>query len=852
MVKQSRGKNKNACSMIKNYHTNLSISRKGLFLFFFISIFLSGCEVWNKPEQPAVGDKVLLSAGQSIGQTFVAKYEGLTGIYFHLSPQETGNGVIRLHLRSGPQEVDDLSISSNTLSIEAINAPGYYGFFVPAQNSSNQKYYYAVLEVTGSGAIQVGTAAGNTYLNGALYRSGTSENAQTTFHLSYSRRKAIMGLGQEVITWGGILIIGIFLFILPGWGLLALLWPGWGALKWPEKLGLSGGLSLALYPLLMLWTDIIGLHVGALYAWIPPLAGLGIILWKNRNILRIRSLHPANAIKLNLADITFIGIVFLIVFSRFWVIRSLDMPMWGDSYQHTMIAQLLVDHGGLFTSWQPYAEMTTLTYHFGFHSAVAVFDWITHLDIPKAVLWVGQLLNILAVIVLYPLATKVGRSRWAGVAAVLVAGLLSPMPMYYVNWGRYTQLAGQVILPGAIFLVWVTLERASQTIELPAIPGSNWAKLRRLVPFDIGGSALIWIILGGLGLTHYRILILAILFFVAFFFLQINRTSWRVLLVRIFWMGIGGGLLFLPWFIRMFAGKITLTFAAQMSTPVEALSTFAQQYNAIGDLIYYLPTALWLLLPLSIGWGLWRRERGVAMISLWWFVILLAANPQWLRLPGAGALNNFAVFIAFYIPAGVLIGYVVGQVAGIKINIRKAQKSLELVLLLFAFVLGVWGLTLRLGEFQEMQGVLVTRPDIQAAEWIREKTPTNARFLVNSFFAYGDSSIVGSDGGWWLPLIARRQTTLPPLTYSAERGPRPDYVAWVNKLTEEIQNKGITNTDVLAQLRARGVTYIYVGQRQGRVNYSGPYQLEPDQLAASPNFNLVYHQDLVWVYKIVQ
>ena len=41
---------------------------------------------------------------------------------------------------------------------------------------------------------------------------------------------------------------------------------------------------------------------------------------------------------------------------------------------------------------------------------------------PKAVLWIGQLLNILAVMVLYPMAIKVGRNRWAGVVAVLVAG----------------------------------------------------------------------------------------------------------------------------------------------------------------------------------------------------------------------------------------------------------------------------------------------------------------------------------------------------------------------------------------------------------------------------------------------
>jgi len=44
-------------------------------------------------------------------------------------------------------------------------------------------------------------------------------------------------------------------------------------------------------------------------------------------------------------------------------------------------------------------------------------------------------------------------------------------------------------------------------------------------------------------------------------------------------------------------------------------------------------------------------------------------------------------------------------------------------------------------------------------------------------FAYGDSVIVGSDGGWWLPLLARRQTTLPPINYGSEQGVRADYLS---------------------------------------------------------------------------
>jgi len=45
---------------------------------------------------------------------------------------------------------------------------------------------------------------------------------------------------------------------------------------------------------------------------------------------------------------------------------------------------------------------------------------------------------------------------------------------------------------------------------------------------------------------------------------------------------------------------------------------------------------------------------------------------------------------------------------------------------------------------------------------------------------------------------------------------------------------------------------VYIGQRQGRVNYGGPYVLDPQQLLADPNFRLAYHQDRVWIFQIQQ
>ncbi|MBI1800141.1 MAG: hypothetical protein HYR71_00735, partial [Chloroflexi bacterium] len=599
--------------------------------------------------------------------------------------------------------------------------------------------------------------------------------------------------------------------------------------------GLAIGLSLALYPVLLLVSDWVGLHLGPLYAWLVLLPSLGVLGWRyltrrpvaHRERWRWRDRLTDESLW---ADLAYVAVCTLVVFGRLFVVRSVDVPMWGDAYHHTMIAQLIADHSGLFNSWQPYAELETLTYHFGFHADVAVFHWLSGADLPMATLWTGQLINALAVIALYPLAVKVSGSRWAGAAAVFVAGLLSPMPMYYANWGRYTQLAGQAILPAAVWLSWVAFDATA-------------LKPRRLI--------LCWLAVGGLALTHQRVLIFLLAFVTAYLISEANdKAHWVRKALNVVIVGSGSALLFLPWFVHIFAGRILVYVGRQVTTAADATPAFTQQYNAIGDLVAYLPAGVWLLLPVATGWGLWRKRREVAVIALWWFVVLLSANPQWLRLPGEGAISNFAVFIAAYIPAGVLVGGALGWVATAWAHERRGLYFASL--LVIVVVAGIWADAQRLGDVNPSQFALVTKPDLQAAQWIRAQTPQNARFLVNSFFAYGDTLVVGSDGGWWLPLLARRQTTLPPITYGIEQGPRADYIEWVNALPRAIQAKGITHPDVLAMLRQRGVTHVYIGQLQGRVNYGGPVVLQPEQLLGSPNFKAIYHQDRVWVFEIVR
>jgi hypothetical protein len=47
------------------------------------------------------------------------------------------------------------------------------------------------------------------------------------------------------------------------------------------------------------------------------------------------------------------------------------------------------------------------------------------------------------------------------------------------------------------------------------------------------------------------------------------------------------------------------------------------------------------------------------------------------------------------------------------------------------------------------------------------------------------------------------------------------------------------------------VTHIYIGQKHGRVNYSGSV-IEPLELLKDERFTPIYHEDRVWVFEVVR
>lgn len=624
----------------------------------------------------------------------------------------------------------------------------------------------------------------------------------------------------------GIIFVAALLFLLPGLTLLLWLLPELDE-DWFGSLSLSAGLSLATFPLLLLWARTIrAIRLGPLGLW--TILGICVLLiaWHLRH--RPDALQALRRIPRGFSLLLLLlagGVISL----RMWTVRGLTIPLWGDSYQHTMIVQLIVDNGGLFDSWLPYAPLKTFTYHYGFHTTVAFFHWLTRVDMPRAVLVAGQLLNALAAFTLYPLAVRLTENRWVGLMAVLTAALLSPMPGFYVNWGRYTQLAGQAILPVALWFTW----------EMVSHPHLSWQRL---------GLALIAV--AGLALTHYRVILFYVAILAGWWLVYCvisreRRPNWWPSLGRLVLMGLLALLVISPWVVNLASSRL-----AQQQTRI-ALQGYKQdfvrnEYNRFYDVRNFIPTPMLAAIGVGFLFGLIRRRTLAFFIGLWVISLFLLANPYLLRLPGTGTVNNFAVLISLYMPGAIMVGY--GAVSVAQFGWRYWREAP------WAFGLLVVGASLWAARIHarmvDPAFMLVTPADERAMAWIKTNTQSDARFLINGFFAYGGSAVAGADAGWWIPLLTGRENTIPPLIFSSETPFTPDYPQQVHNLMAHLENSDLSTAEGLALLVQDRITHIYIGQGEGRVGNPGEALLSAQTLLAAPYYEPIYHEDQVWIFEV--
>ncbi|MHB1295278.1 MAG: hypothetical protein ACYC4R_09830 [Anaerolineae bacterium] len=800
---------------------------RSLLLIALFGLALAGCAPFVSQDQPGIekGQRITLAPGGTAGQALTTQHAGLNGLEVYIEAGEGIQGALRLSLHAASDR--DVELAAATWSVPAEGYAGYARFaFAPLQDS-HRADYFAALTWEGNGNLTLGAAGIDAYMDGTAYADDEPLAKQLAFRTLFDVQSLLIGaMGSTLGQWGLVLGAGLLLFVLPGLALLRLLWPRDLPLGALEALGMALGLGIVVYPILVVWTGAVGLHLGRWNAWLPVLASAAVLIWRDGRRLpawrpRVGAWWRSDACAPNVAFWVVAALVFA---TRFASISSLDVPMWGDSVHHTLITRLLVDHGGLFDSWEPYSALQSFTYHLGFHTNAAAFQWLTGVDSAQAVLLTGQLFNVMAVVALYPLTMRLGGNRWAGVCAMLVGGLLAQMPMFYVNWGRYTQLAGQVTLPALVCLLWAAFRSP---------------RLYR------GLTLLVCLAFGGLALIHYRVAAFGIIVFGVLVAIRLFsgglKSAWRLFAPMV----LGSIVLALPWYLRVASGSLYGILGNQLSPALETGMRLPVAMS-LGNLADFLPPLLWLLAAPAAAYGLWRRERGVALLGLWWFGVALAAYPQWLSLPGQGALTDFAVYIAAYLPVGVLLGLAAGWLAG-----RWATGWRCVLALLLVGVLGLWGARQRLGDFSVRDNSMVTRADLRAAAWIRENTPEKAFFLVNETFAYEGTMVVGTDAGWWLPYLTGRQATLPPMPYASELGPTPAYAEDVNALRALLDAQPIGSDEVVAELRRRGVTHVYIGEWQRPIANATSETLDPGDLVLSAAFQVVYRQDAIWIFALL-
>ncbi len=786
--------------------------------------FLSGCtdsvdNMQYQRSQP-VGE---ICGSYTVGQSFISHYAGLSRIDVFMTTYARRN-TQEVTFRLKPDPASPKDIATVTLNAAEIRDGTYHRFsFPPLPDSRGKTYFFAIEspDSTPGDAITAWYSPLDAYPEGAMYVNGQVQDGDLAFRTYYD-----YGLGVMVRdVWRGVtgnlrlITFSVALFLLPGYALFTLLLPRSG-FDFIQRLIVSVGLSTALVPLLLLFCTLIGLKLDTVKAMVMMLAFGFIALWSTmRELAREGKFGATRALRVKIDGI-YILLVFLLVLSlivRFVPVRDLAIPPGTDGYHHALISQLIVENGKVPESYEPYAPLKSFTYHFGFHSVVAFLHWLTGEDVIQLTLVIGQMLNALLILSVFLFVFRLTEDRVAGLIGALMVGLISVFPAYYVYWGRFTQLTGLVILPIAIVLMMEWIDGDER----------HWG-------YALAAS----IALAGLFLSHYRIL----MFYPPFAFLYLFYKSWakrgELRMMKGIWLRFAILVLFTFVLIAPWLRNLLINYESDPLRPRSYLGPGYFSIDRIGEASSFYSNIPLLVLSLGgIIWGLWRREHHIILIFIWALFLLIASNPYWIPLPGVGMVEFVTVLISMFLPASAFVGYLMANLwRSIHRAFPKARLIGGVVLAAIAFL----GAKEMLGIFDPI-AIYVGKADMMAMRWIQDNVTKGAKFLVNATIPeWAPDYAIGIDAGYWIPLLTGRETTLPPVIYSSERPVDEGYFADVLVLSKAANS--LDTDDTLRLLKAKGVTHIYIGERESVIR--------PEELIQSPNYQLVYHDRGVWIFEV--
>lgn len=603
------------------------------------------------------------------------------------------------------------------------------------------------------------------------------------------------------------------LLLLPGYAFLAVSrfgqeWSRFG------RFVLAIGLSVGFYPVLFY----------NLRFWLPSfqisqwmLGGLLIafavvILFSNR--ASIRKSHEVFKGPSWLGAAAFL-VVGLTVLTRLWVAHLYPIPAWADSVHHVLITQLTVQQGQLAASLEPYYPIDLTMYHLGLYSLSASVEWLSGAPSHLSLQWTAQMLNGLCGLGVYlVLAPRVGKV--GALTGAIVAGLLSHQPAYYVNWGRYTQIASQTIM----LIGWAVVLRKMDLLINPDIPLNHWRKRDTL-----GAVFFAALLSAAIFLLHFRIAALYIALLavsVPWYFVKAYQQK-RIGAMLLYLAAVAAiSILFIvPTFWQTLVVYASLRDAQPVITDPTQIAQAAQSYYVFPwSSIPTLTARYWLLVAAGIGTliGIVRRNSMVIFSLFWVLVMFGIGNAYLLDIALLKVTNMGTILIMLYLPISLLVGAAMGELDGITATLLKTRENLhdamQKVAVLLLLVAGFYGAWQRIHDI-EIGRYFVQEQDLAAMDWINDNVPKDSTIAVNTIF-WLPGTPHGIDAGYWIPYFTKHKITAGPmLLFLAPYEYRIKTIE-VSRSVVELEN----DLAALRTLEQLGHEYIFVGALS-RLNATG-------------------------------